>query len=52
MKGYKEPVVEVIDFPEADILTSSSPKGTGSDEETGSGSIFSMFTSKNGMPFD
>ena len=41
MKEYQEPIVEVIELPEEDIITTSGggPKGTGGDTETESGSI-------------
>ena len=49
MKEYIEPIVEVIELSGEDIIvTSSSPKGTGSDLEPPTESIFGA----NGIRFD
>ena len=57
MKEYIEPVVEVIELSEEDVIaTSGGPNGTGKDEETKPGSIGPFGASKaparNGLYFD
>ena len=47
MKEYKEPVVEVIDLPAEDIITTSGVD-TGLDTETDEGKIFGTLRSPAG----
>lgn len=49
MKEYQEPTATIVEFSVKDIvICSGGPTGTGSDTETGSGSIFGS----NGLPFE
>ena len=47
MKEYKEPVVEVIDLPVEDIITTSGER-TGSDTETDEGNVLGTLRSPAG----
>lgn len=52
MKEYQEPTAAIVEFSVKDIVVTSSPLGTGGDEETNPGSIFGVTLGSNGMPFE
>ena len=53
MKEYQEPTATIVEFSVKDIVVTSSPAGTGGDEETESGSIFTAsIRGSNGVRFD
>ena len=55
MKEYQEPTATIVEFSVKDIVICSGggPPGTGGDEETESGSIFTQsIRGSNGVRFD